>query len=117
MSYHNVRDSKGRFTKSSTVSKTTVPQTAVQSATPDMKEKYLNIFRNETCMVETTKDGKTQINILSLKSEYLTNYVGKGTSKKADSDTMFLFDVDSEMFKKIKISEIKSIIPVSSKSK
>ena len=66
---------------------------------PKSKEELLDLFRTETCMVEYEHFGTIEHRVLSLKPCYLGNYVGKGTSKKANPDTLFLYDVDDETFR------------------
>lgn len=81
----------------------------VASAPPKSKDDLLDLFRTETCMVEYEHFGSVQHRVLSLKPCYLGNYVGGGNSKKANSDTLFLYDVDDEKFRKVSVSRIKTI--------
>jgi len=81
----------------------------VAQTPPKSKEELLDLFRNKTCMVEYEHHGNVQHRVLSLMPCYLGNYIGNGTSKKANPDTLFLYDVDDEQFRKVSVSRIKTI--------
>jgi len=69
-----------------------LPSTTTSSK---IKADYIDIFKNNTCLVEYVKNGQVYRNMFSLQATYLKEYQGKGTSKKSDDDTLFLYDVDA----------------------
>lgn len=74
------------------------------------KDSLIARFRKETCSVTYMRDGYQCTHALSLDPKYLSGYVGKGTSKKADTDTLFLYDVDNQRFRKINVNDIISVV-------
>lgn len=80
------------------------------NAKSSTKEDFLAILRKSTCLVEYTKYGVVQRNVLTLDPTVIGSYQGKGTSKKASSDVIFAYDVDDERFRAVNVSEIKSIV-------
>jgi hypothetical protein len=110
---YNVRDAKGRFTKTATAMYTvTSVQTLGTSTDPDAKEKFLAKLRTTEVMVTYEHNGSTVINTFTLKPDYLTGYVGKGSSKRAPSNLIYAYDVDEKRFKAIDVTKVSSFIPL-----
>lgn len=108
---YNVRDEKGRFVVKSTTAPTDL-LSFVKPALPNKKEDYLKVLREKDVVVTYHKNGTTLVNIFSLQPSYFTGYVGKGTSKKADDNVIFAYDIDEERFKKLEVSNIASFIAI-----
>lgn len=104
---YNVRDEKGRF-----VAKSTTAPRDYSNPVQNKKEDYLKVLREKDVVVTYHKNGDTLVNIFSLQPSYFTSYVGKGTSKKADDNVIFAYDIDAERFKKIEVSQIASFIAI-----
>jgi hypothetical protein len=77
-----------------------------------MKDFYINTLRSSVCIVKYQKNGNECHSALTLSPTVLKPYVGKGTSKKANPDQIFAYDVDEERFRCIIVSHIKSCIPL-----
>lgn len=107
MSFYNVRDSKGRFTKTTSSVSVTVPSTQ-----NSQKELYLSALRTNLVMVAYEKNGQHLTEVFTLQPSYLTGYVGKGNSKKAPSDLIYAYDVDAKRFKSIDIKNVSSFVPL-----
>lgn len=76
------------------------------------KQEVIKLLREKTCIIEYNKFGSTYRDMMSLKTEYLGTYVGSGKSKQTDDNTMFLYDVDAERFKRVLVSGLVSISPI-----
>ena len=98
MNYYNVRDSKGRFLKAS------APTAPIYGA-PD-KTILLEKLRTGVFKIEYDKYGTIITDKFTLLPSFLTGYVGHGTSKKANDDIVFAYDVTDNRFKSIKVSKI-----------
>lgn len=76
------------------------------------KDEIIDKLRETTCVVEYEKFGKVQTHAFSLEPKYLGNYVGSGKSKNTNNDTLFLYDTDSDKFRRVFVSGIKSVVEV-----
>ena len=105
----------GKFMPKPAVSYSTQTTTTALKPAPvtTVKDDLIVLFRANTCLVGyKDNSGNKLTNMLSLEAKYLTNYVGKGTSKKSDPNTLYLYDIDNLTFRKVNIDTIDSIIPI-----
>lgn len=72
------------------------------------KEEMLEDLRNGVYFIEYEKDGDKLSGQFTLMPEYLSDYVGKGSSKKANPDTIFAFEVNDLRFKAININTVET---------
>jgi hypothetical protein len=71
------------------------------------KEHFLNLLRNGVYLVKYERAGVPEKRYVTLMPSYLSDYVGKGTYKKAiNTDKIFAYDVDEERFCGIDINTI-----------
>lgn len=111
MNYHNVRDSKGRFTPSTlnpTANLVSVPVSG-SSFNPAQSKKdfYLDKLKHGVYTVtHERKNGITGTNSFTLMPSHLTGYVGKGSSKSAPSDLIFAYEIDDQRFYGIDVNSI-----------
>ncbi len=84
---------------------TVVPLSAVKFD----KDVLIDKLRKTTCLIEHEKFGNTFTSAFSLEPCHLGNYVGNGKSRQADADTLFLYDVDADHFRRVFVSGIKSV--------
>jgi len=108
--YHNVRDSKGRFTTGTSQSGTmltTPPLTGAFDPTQSKKDFYLDKLKHGVYTVtHERKNGITATNSFTLLPAYLTGYVGKGSSKSAPSDLIFAYEINDQRFYGIDVNSI-----------
>lgn len=70
------------------------------------KDELIDLLRKELVEIDHIKYGKFVNDIVTLQSQYLTNHIGKGSSKKTDNDTVFAYDINLKKFISIKVSTI-----------
>lgn len=97
MCYHNVRDSKGRFTKVDPNIKTM----------ETLKNEFITQLRTDVYWVEYDKCGCSVEATITLMPLYLDGYVSKGgKSKTVADDVLLAYDVNDKKFKAINITTI-----------
>lgn len=81
--------------------------TGLFAPVPTPKDEFVSMLR-ETVLFVTFENyyGNTVTKLVTLMPEYLTDYQGNGSYKKANDDIVFAYDVDAQKFITIKVSKI-----------